>query len=82
MRNTTFYVPEEAIQEVVQFIDDNDISNSIEGMTEDGELILEISYEREESAIIEELHAILENYEEEDDEEEDDEEEDDDENEE
>jgi len=65
MRNTVFYVPKKAIKEVAQYIGDNDLTNSINGLSEDGEIILDVDYEKEDSEAIEGLHTILESYQEE-----------------
>ena len=82
-RKIEFIVPTDVSTEFVEAITDRHFENTMTGVTEDDDLIIEVSYDKEDSEIIEELEGLLETLienleeEEEDNEEEEEEEEED-----
>jgi hypothetical protein len=62
MRCTSFYVPKRAIKAVANFIGDHEVCNSIEGLTEDGEIIIEVEYEKEQTKVIDSLESLIDSF--------------------
>ncbi|MGZ4049795.1 MAG: hypothetical protein ACXVPU_16410 [Bacteroidia bacterium] len=60
MRTVQFNVHTEVITEFVEAMTSRNLSNSVEGTTEEGEIIIEIEYEKKESDEVDELEEILE----------------------
>lgn len=48
MKTKELIVPKEIIEEFSDLIAEHEIENSIQGSTEDGEIIVEVQYEKEE----------------------------------
>jgi 2-oxo-4-hydroxy-4-carboxy--5-ureidoimidazoline (OHCU) decarboxylase len=74
MRKAEFYVPSEVMAEFAQELSSRDLTNSITGITEDDDIIVEVEYDKSESDEVDELEekldslcSELENEEEEDD---------------
>lgn len=59
MRKAEFIVPQEAVVEFCQELTEHSLTNEIKAVTEDDELVIEVSYEREETKEIDELEAHL-----------------------
>lgn len=59
MRTIEFTVPTEVIAEFVEEITKRNLSNSLTGTTEDGELIIVVEYDKAESNEVDELEEIL-----------------------
>jgi len=61
MRHATFEVPSEVIGDFTERLTEMDLVNTITGKTEDGEIIVQVSYEKEDAEQIDELEEHLEN---------------------
>lgn len=61
MRSAEFIVHPEIIIEFVDELVSRNVNNSIIGTTDDGEVIIKVDYEKNESAEIDELEEILDN---------------------
>ena len=76
MRKAEFAVPSEVMAKFADEISERELDNTITGTTEDGEILVEVIYEKEESESVDELETFLdklrEQIEEEDDEDEED----------
>ena len=59
MRTREFYVPLDKLIEFAQVIDENEITNSITGVTDDDEIIIEVEYEKSELEIIQGLEDLI-----------------------
>lgn len=59
MRTIEFTVPTEVITEFVEEITKRNLSNSLTGTTEDGELIIVVEYDKAENNEVDELEEIL-----------------------
>jgi hypothetical protein len=77
MRKAEFLVPSEAMLEFTDAMASRHLDNSVTGTTTEGEIVVEVSYEREENNEVDELEKVLEKIREEMDEEKDEEEEED-----
>ena len=73
MRKAEFNVHPQVIVEFTDELTERDLINSLIGTTEDGEVIIEIEYEKNESKLVDEMEEILERLSEEIDDNEDDE---------
>lgn len=60
MRNAEFNVHPDVIVEFVEELTSRNLSNSLTGTTEDGEIIIEVEYDKTESNEVDELEEILE----------------------
>lgn len=81
MRRRTFEVPQDVIGDVAQLLDDHELTNEIDGVTDDGDIIVSLDYESDEKKAVEEIHELIDKYNdnrEDDDDEEDEEDEDED----
>lgn len=76
MRSRTFEVPLDVMGEFAQIVDDHELTNELNGVAENGDIIVNVDYEAAEKDVIDELHELVDQHN--DDREEDDEEEDDD----
>ena len=72
MKSRTFNVPEELIIEFAEVLEKYDLPNSIEGTTDDGEIVIEVDYEDKQRKIIHQLNDLIDDFNEEDEDEEDD----------
>jgi len=59
MRKIEFNVHPEIIAEFAQEMTNRDLNNSVIGVTEDDEIIIEVEYSKTESAEVEELEVIF-----------------------
>ena len=59
MRKVEFNVSPEIIAAFVEELTDRELSNSLIGVTEEGEIIIEVEYLKTESAEVDELEAIF-----------------------
>ena len=60
MRKLELYVPSEVMAEFADELASKNLSNSITGTTEDGEVVIEVEYERDETDEVDELETALE----------------------
>lgn len=60
MRTAQFVVSPEIIGEFAEAMAARDLDNKISDTTEDGELVIEVTYEREETEAVDELEEVLE----------------------
>lgn len=76
MRTAQFEVPAEIMADFSEKLNELELQNSIEGKTEDGDILVEVYYSRDEAGAVDELEEYLESLVDdlEDEEEEDDEE--------
>ena len=61
MRKAEFAVPSEVMAEFAQEMAERDLDNKVVGTSEDDEILVEIIYEKEETQVVDELEAILDN---------------------
>ena len=61
MRKAEFTVPSEVMAEFANELAERDLDNKVVGTSEDDEILVEISYEKEETQVVDELEAILDN---------------------
>jgi hypothetical protein len=82
MRTAQFEVPADVMADFSEKLNDLQLENSIEGKTEDGDILVEVYYSKDETQAVDELEEHLENLidelEEEEDQDEDEDEEDED----
>ncbi len=62
MKSRTFNVPEELIVEFAQVLGQHGLANSIEGITQEGEVIIEVDYENPQRKVIHELHDLIDDF--------------------
>jgi len=62
MRTRNFEVPADLITEFAQIMEDHELDNVIEGVTEDGEIEISVDYEPAQKKIIEQIHEIIDRY--------------------
>lgn len=60
MRKAEFYVPKEAMPEFALELSNRRLENSIGGVTEENEIVVEVEYDRDEESEIDELEDFLE----------------------
>ena len=60
MRKAEFEVPQEAMTEFADELANRNLNNTVTGTTEDGEIIIEVEYDKDESDNVDELEDILE----------------------
>jgi len=60
MRKAEFEVPQEAMTEFADELVSRNLNNTVTGTTEDGEIIIEVEYDKDESDEVDELESILE----------------------
>ena len=66
MKTKELIVPKEIIEEFSDLIAEHEIANSIQGSTEEGEIIVEVQYEKEERQGVYALMELIDDYNEED----------------
>lgn len=69
MKSREFYVPVESMVDFTNIIEENELGNSIIGVSEDEEIIVKVKYEHEEREVIMDIIELLETEDEEDDDE-------------
>ena len=60
MRKAEFNVPSEVMAEFAEELANRNVSNSVTGTNEEGEIIVEVEYDRDETEEVDELEALLE----------------------
>lgn len=60
MRTIEFTVPTEVIVEFAEAMTTSNLTSSLTGTTEDGELLIEVEYDKAENDLVNELEEILE----------------------
>ena len=61
MRKAEFAVPSDVMVDFVNEMTERELDNTIVGTSEDDEILVEVLYEKDETKVIDELEAILEN---------------------
>lgn len=74
MRKAEFFVPSEGMVEFADAMASRKLDNTVTGTTTEGEIVVEVNYERDETDGVDELEEVLEKIREELDEEKDEEE--------
>lgn len=74
MRKAEFAVPSQVMAEFAGEMTERELDNTVTGTNEDGEIMVEVLYEKEESKSVDELETFLEGLREQIDEDEDDDE--------
>ncbi len=59
MRKAEFEVPSEVMAEFADAMASRNLNNTVSGTTENGEIIVEVQYERDDSDEVDELEKIL-----------------------
>ena len=59
MRKAEFNVPSEAMAEFAEEMSNRNLSNTVAGANEEGEIIVEVQYDRDEADEVNELEDIL-----------------------
>ena len=59
MRKAEFEVPSEVMAQFAQELTDRGLDNTINGTNEDGEVLVEVFYEKEEAKVVDQLEEIL-----------------------
>jgi hypothetical protein len=75
MRSRTFEVPVDVLPDFVKVICEEEMPNAIEGITDDDEVQISVDYEPDQKQVIDDLHDLIDTFNEEnqdDDEDEDD----------
>lgn len=62
MRSKEFEVPTDFINEFAEALAEHELTNEINGVTEDGDILIEISYEKNERASVFALTELLDDY--------------------
>jgi len=62
IRTREFHVPSDFIEEFAEALTENELTNEINGVTEDGEILIEVSYEKNERAAVFALTELLDDY--------------------
>lgn len=62
MRSRTFDVPLEVMGDFAQMVDDNELANEIDGVADNGDIIVTVDYEPYEKKIIENIHELIDRY--------------------
>lgn len=60
MRTAQFEVPAEIMADFSEKLNELELQNSIEGKTEDGDILVEVYYSRDEAGAVDELEEYLE----------------------
>jgi hypothetical protein len=60
MRKAEFNVPSEVMAEFAQAMAERNLTNTITGSTEDGKIIIEVEYDKDETDEVDELEEVLE----------------------
>lgn len=59
MRKAEFEVPSEVMAEFASEMAERSLDNTVTGTNEDGDILVEVLYEKEETKIVDELEQIL-----------------------
>jgi len=59
MRKCEFIVPQEAMTEFAEAMADRELNNTVTGTTDEGEIIIEVAYDRDEADEVDALEEIL-----------------------
>lgn len=59
MKNRTFEIPVDSMEEFAEIIGDNELNNTIKGVNEDGDIIVDVHYEPKERAAVFEIFELL-----------------------
>ncbi|CAN5645550.1 hypothetical protein BH11BAC2_BH11BAC2_11210 [soil metagenome] len=62
MRTKEFEVPSDFITEFAEALAEHELTNEINGVTEQGEILIEVSYEKNERAAVLSLTELLDDY--------------------
>jgi hypothetical protein len=62
MRSRTFDVPLDVMGDFAQMVDDNELSNEIDGVADNGDIIVTVDYEPYEKRAIENIHELIDRY--------------------
>ena len=62
MRTKEFEVPNDFIVEFAEALAEHELTNEINGVTEQGEILIEVSYEKDERAAVFALTDLLDDY--------------------
>ncbi|MBS1634314.1 MAG: hypothetical protein JST26_00230 [Bacteroidetes bacterium] len=62
MKTKEFEVPSDLITEFAGALADHNLTNEINGVNEDGEILIEVSYNKNERAAVFELTELLDDY--------------------
>ena len=62
MRSRTFDVPLDVMGDFAQMVDDNELVNEIDGVADNGDIIVTVDYEPYEKKIIENIHELIDRY--------------------
>lgn len=62
MRSRTFDVPLDVMGDFAQMVDDNEMANEIDGVADNGDIIVTVDYEPYEKKIIENIHELIDRY--------------------
>ena len=62
MRSRTFEVPLDAMGDFAQIVDDNELTNELNGVADNGDIIVNVDYEPEEKNAINELHELIDQH--------------------
>ena len=72
MRNREFLVPQDQMLEFAEALGENGLTNTINGITEDDEIIVRVAYTKDDIELIQELEELIYQDDDEDDDKEDD----------
>jgi hypothetical protein len=61
MRKVIFEVPQEVMTEFAEEMTNRNLDNTVTGTNVDGEIIIEVEFEKDESELVDELEEIHEN---------------------
>ena len=62
MRSRTFDVPLDVMGDFAQMVYDNELVNEIDGVADNGDIIVTVDYEPYEKKIIENIHELIDRY--------------------
>jgi hypothetical protein len=60
MRKAEFHVPSDVIEDFAEALTDTELDNTITGVNRDGEIIIEVQFDKSEEDQVTELEALLE----------------------
>ena len=59
MRNREFLVPEDQMLEFAEALGENGLTNTINGVTEDDEIIVRVAYKKDDIELIQDLEELI-----------------------
>ncbi len=62
MRTKQFEIPTELIAEFAEVLSNNELNNSINGVNEEGEILITVAYEKDERETVFELSELVDDY--------------------